>query len=303
MGSVALLLIFFAAGYLLRRGVAEARAERLSLWFNRYVIYVALPALVLIYIPRIEPGHSAWIPVLSAWGLFGLSALLVLIVSRAAGWSRSVTGALLFTVPYGNTSFLGVPFTQALFGEAGLPYTLLYDQLGSFLILSTIGIVQLALYTGREFSVLGTLKRMFLFPAFPALLFSLMIIGTRWPAWLGEPLAFLAATLAPAAMLSIGLQLKLRFEEGETQPFLFAMLLKLLITPLLLLGLFFWMDLHTLAAKVSVLEAGMAPMVSSSIMAILAGLERQFVASVLGYGIVLSFVTLPGVYWLIVKLL
>jgi predicted histidine transporter YuiF (NhaC family) len=34
-------------------------------------------------------------------------------------------------------------------------------------------------------------------------------------------------------------------------------------------------------------------MVSSSMLAIMAGLERRFVASILGYGIVISFVTLP----------
>lgn len=303
MTYVLLLLLLLVAGWLFRFKLSEKRSESLSLILNRYVIYIALPALVFVYIPRIEPDAAALIPVMSAWGLFFVSALLVLLVAGMAGWSRTVTGALLFTVPYGNTSFLGVPFTQALFGEAGLPYTLIYDQLGSFLILSTIGIAQLAYYTGGEFSLRGMLKRMLLFPAFPALILSLMLIGWEWPGWLGRLLGVLAATLAPAAMLSIGLQLKLRFEEGETAPFLFAMSVKLLIAPLLLLALFYWLDLQTLPAKVSVLEAGMAPMVSSSVLAILAGLERQFVASVLGYGIVLSFLTVPGLYWVIISIL
>jgi hypothetical protein len=39
-------------------------------------------------------------------------------------------------------------------------------------------------------------------------------------------------------------------------------------------------------------------MVSSSTLAILAGLEAGFVASVLGYGILLSFLSVPAVWWI-----
>ncbi len=299
MGSVVSLLLLFALAFLLKQRLSEDRSEYWSLLLNRYVIYVALPALVLVYIPRIHWSATALVPVVSAWGLFALSSVLVLLVARLAHWSRGLTGALLFTVPYGNTSFLGVPFTMALYGEGAIPYTLIYDQMGSFLILSTFGIVTLAYYTGGEFRVSGILKRIFLFPAFVALLFSLMMVGTRWPHWIGLPLEWLAWSLAPVAMFSIGLQLTLRFAEGERLPFLFAMGVKLLLAPLLLLLLFLLLGLEDLPARVSILEAGMAPMVSSSVLAIMAGLERRFVASVLGYGIVLSFLTVPTLYWVI----
>jgi len=59
-----------------------------------------------------------------------------------------------------------------------------------------------------------------------------------------------------------------------------------------------WLDLHTLTAQV-IFEAAMGPMISSAMLAMMAGLEQRFVASLLGYGIVLSFVTLPGVYWVL----
>ena len=299
MSSILILFATLTGGYFLRRLLPSARGEALSLWLNRYVIYVALPALVLVYIPRINPNASVWTPVLSAWGLFLLSSLAVVIIGRIASWQREIVGALLFTVPYGNTSFLGVPFTRAFFGEPGLPYTLLYDQLGSFLILSTIGVVVLAFYTSQSVSPIRIVTKIVTFPAFPALIISFFLIGIHYPSWLAVPLEGLAASLAPAAMLSIGLQLKLRFAPHEMHPFLFAMLIKLLLAPTLLLGFFLLTGHHDLAARVSVFEAGMAPMVSSATMAILANLNRQFVASVLGYGIVLSFGTLPVVYWVV----
>jgi len=296
MLSVLVLLLILFTGYGFRQILSPSRVASLSLGLNRYVIYIALPALVLVYIPAINPDASIWTPILSAWGLFALSSLAVLLVGYGAHWPRDIIGALLFTVPYGNTSFLGVPFTQAFFGEAGLPYTLLYDQMGSFLILSTIGVMVLAFYTSRQASPGYIAKRIFTFPAFVVLLVSFFLIGIHYPPWLAMPLNLLSVSLAPAAMLAIGLQLKLRFASHEIRPFLFAMLVKLIAAPALLLLLFFLLGEHDLPARVSVFEAGMAPMVSSATMAILANLNRQFTASVLGYGIVLSFGTLPVLY-------
>jgi len=299
MASVILLLFVLLAGYGFQRIFTPLRAASLSLGLNRYVIYIALPALVLVYIPAINPDASIWTPILSAWGLFALSSLAVILVGYWAHWRREIVGALLFTVPYGNTSFLGVPFTQAFFGEPGLPYTLLYDQVGSFLILSTVGVVMLAFYTSQHASPGYIAKRILTFPAFVALLVSFFLIGIHYPPWLAMPLKILSASLAPTAMLAIGLQLKLRFASHEIQPFLFAMLVKLIAAPALLLLLFLLLGQHDVSARVSVFEAGMAPMVSSATMAILANLNRQFTASVLGYGIVLSFGTLPVLYWIV----
>jgi len=266
-------------------------------------IYIALPALVLVYLPRIDPHAAIWVPVASAWGLFLLSSLSVIVIGHFAQWRREVIGALLFTVPYGNTSFLGVPFTKVFFGNAGLPYTLLYDQLGSFLILSTIGVVTLAVYTAQHPSPRRIIRGILLFPAFLALVASFFLMGISFPSWVAAPLNLLAASLSPVAMIAIGLQLRLRFATHETVPFVTAMLFKLILAPALLLFIFVLLGQKSLAAQVSVFEAGMAPMVSSATMAILAGLNPRFTASVLGYGIVLSFLTLPVVYWVTERIL
>jgi len=62
-------------------------------------------------------------------------------------------------------------------------------------------------------------------------------------------------------------------------------------------------EVDGLVAEVTVFEVGMAPMVSSSMLAIAAGLEKRFVASVLGYGLVFSFLTLPVLFYLIKNIL
>jgi len=303
MQPVFLLLAALVAGYIARRLMTDDFDQLLSHWLNRYVIYIALPALVLVYIPRIDPHAAIWVPVASAWGLFVVSSLGVIVIGYFARWRREVVGALLFTVPYGNTSFLGVPFTKVFFGDAGLAYTLLYDQLGSFLILSTVGVITLAVYTSSRPSLVRIIRRILFFPAFLALVASFFLIGLSFPSWIAAPLELLAASLSPVAMIAIGLQLRLRFASHERAPFVTAMLFKLILAPALLLAVFVLLGQKGLAAQVSVFEAGMAPMVSSATMAILSGLNPRFTASVLGYGIVLSFLTLPVLYWVTERML
>ena len=299
MGSVFILLLFLVAGYTAQRLLSPRMQELWADRFNRFVIYLSLPALVFVYMVDLKLNSRFLLPISSAWGLFTLSSLLILLFSKHFGWSRSLTGALLMVVPYGNTSFLGVPFTKAFFGEAGIPYAVIYDQLGSFLILSTVGLITLSLYSTQKAGLKEILYRIFTFPAFLALLFALPMQSSMLPGWLMQLFSWLAATLTPAALLSIGLYLKLRLDRDKLLPFGIGLILKLIITPLLLLLIFTMLDLEGLAAEVSVFEAAMAPMVSSSMLAIMAGLERRFVASLLGYGIVISFVTLPLWFYLL----
>ena len=299
MGSVLMLLLFLLGGYGAQRFLAPGTQERWAERFNHFVIYVSLPALVFVYMVDLKVDSRFILPIGSAWLLYTLSVGIILLCSKILGWSRSLTGALLMVAPYGNTSFLGVPFTEAFFGEDGIPYAVIYDQLGSFLILSTMGLLTLSLYSSQKATLSRILYRIFTFPAFVTLIAALLIDRSMLPEWLMDLLSILAATLTPAALLSIGLYLKLRLDRDKLTAFGIGLSLKLLLTPLLLLVLLWLLDLRGLSAQVTLFEAAMAPMVSSSMLALSAGLERRFVASILGYGIVLSFVTLPLWYLLI----
>ncbi len=302
MGSVLMLLLFLLGGYGAQRFLVPDTQERWAEMFNHFVIYISLPALVFVYMVDLKVDSRFILPIGSAWLLYTLSVGIILLCSKILGWSRSLTGALLMVAPYGNTSFLGVPFTKAFFGEDGIPYAVIYDQLGSFLILSTMGLLTLSLYSSQKATLSRILYRIFTFPAFVTLIAALLMDRSMVPDWLMDLLSILAATLTPAALLSIGLYLKLRLDRDKLTAFGVGLILKLLLTPLVLFALFWLMDLRGLSAQVTLFEAAMAPMVSSSMLALSAGLERRFVASILGYGIVLSFVTLPLWYYVSVTL-
>lgn len=293
--TVAYLLI----GLALRR--VPAIPENAGAVLNQYVIFVALPALVLFRIPDLVFSSQLLVPVFMPWIMLTLSAGLVLAMSRMAGWDRATTGCLLLLVPLGNTSFLGIPMVTAFFGPQAVPYAVLYDQLGSFLALATYGTVILALYAsgGVRPTTAGILSRVVTFPAFLALVVALALKGWAYPAPLANLLGTLAATLVPVVMVAVGFQLSLKLSRSDTSALGAGLGVKLIAAPLLALSLCKLAGVDSPPATVSVFEAGMPPMITAGALAVSANLAPRLSAALVGFGIVASFVTLPLLFRLL----
>jgi predicted permease len=263
---------------------------------NLFVIYVSLPALILLKVPELTFSKQLLVPTLMPWGMLLFSAVLVLILARIMGWDKSVTGALLLLVPLGNTSFL--PMVKAFFGESGIPYAIFYDQLGSFLALATYGTVILAYYSGDEKPKLKNIVwRTITFPPFIALLSAILALkGFSYPTAAKTLLISLAATLVPVVMVAIGFQLTVQLSSSVIKPLCAGLLIKLVIAPATALLICAILNLDSQAARVSVFEAGMPPMVSAGALAIIGGLSPRLTAALVGFGVIMSFVTLPILY-------
>lgn len=292
MANFLLILICLSTGVLLQRLKIFPKDAPLTL--NLYVIWVALPALILLQVPQLSYSSDLLIAVLMPWLMLLLGASLVLAGARYFRWPKAVTGALLLTVPLGNTSFLGVPMIAIFFGQEMTPYGIIYDQLGSFLILSTYGTVVLSLYSGRERkTTVVIVKGIVTFPPFVWLCISLLIGRYIQTAAISHVLQILADSLVPVVMVAIGLQLNIRLSKAYLQPFLYGLLVKMIIPPFLALALCKFIGLNTPAAVISIFEAGMPPMITPGVLAMAAGLAPELVVALIGYGIILSFVTLP----------
>ncbi|MBU0486161.1 MAG: AEC family transporter [Proteobacteria bacterium] len=265
---------------------------------NLFVIYISLPALVLLKIPELVFTRNLLVPALMPWGVLLFSSALVLILSRLLRWDRPTTGCLLLLIPLGNTSFLGIPMVKAFFGEKAIPYALIYDQLGSFLALATYGSIILAIYgTGKNKPTFkSAAKRIISFPPFIALILAFSLKAFSYPPVAVSLLKILAATLVPLVMIAVGFQLKLRLSKEVRSQLGLGLLLKLIIAPVAALFFCKITGLEGEAVRVSIFEAGMPPMVSAGALAILANLSPALTAALVGIGIVLSFATLPLLY-------
>lgn len=269
------------------------------------ILHLALPAVIVRTIPGLELGGEALVPVATAWAMVGFGAVAVLVIARQAGWSRSVTGALMLVVPLGNTSFLGFPAVEALLGAEALPSAVLYDQLGTFLALTTYGTLVAARYgtagdrsSGDEETpgadALGAmLVRVVSFPPFVALVAGFALRGVTLPTAVDGALELLSVTLTPLAMVSIGLRLAARRFERPTWPVIVGLGLKMVAMPAIVLGVSAALGRSSTAWDVAVIESAMPSMVTAGIVATSAGLDEETVTSLVGVGLVLSLVTLP----------
>ena len=289
--------VFVLLGMLFRR--LEAFPKDSAQVLNMFALYVSLPALILLKVPQIVFSRDILTAALVPWGMLFLSVAAVLGAARLWRWERASVGVLLLVVPLGNTSFLGVPMVQAFFGAAGLPYLIIYDQLGTLIIMVTYGSMILALY-GKDGSVRlsAMVRKMLLFPPTIALLVGLAARAVPYPEKLAQALQNVSLTLVPVVMTAIGLQIRLRMPRRVLGPLAFGLSLKLAVAPLIALMVCRSAGVAGMVVDVSILEAAMPPMVTAGALAVVAGMEADLAVAMIGIGIILSFGTLPAIYWL-----
>ncbi|MDX1705620.1 AEC family transporter [Pseudidiomarina sp.] len=303
MANFFLIAGYLVIGLLLQR--SRQFPQNTGQVLNAYVIYVALPAVILQKIPLLELSSELLLPAITPWLLLLLTVPFVLWLSRRYNWSRATTGAMLIVVPLGNTSFVGFPMIEAFFGSAGIPYALLYDQLGSFLILSIYASIIAAIYSRHadgqvaKPSAKALVMRIVRFPPFIALLIALALRSVSYPELLDTFIDSLAVTLVPVIMVAVGFQLKLRLPQEDRKPLYLALLIKLVLTPLVAVGVLYSFGIDQLVVKVTIMEAAMPAMISAGALAIMAGLAPTLSAAIVGYGVISCFVTLPLWYWLL----
>jgi predicted permease len=294
--ALILAMLALGLGFQRLRLFPENAAEVL----NKVVLYVCLPASVLIYAPRLELGADVLAIAAVPWALLCLTVVLVTGVTRALKLRPDEHAVLLLTVALGNTSFLGYPLVRALIGEHALPYAVIYDQFGAFLILSTFGLYVLARYGGDATPTPAMIgRRIVTFPPFLALVFGLTLMPEAPPAWIAGGLQRLADALLPLVVLAIGLSLKLALPRDELKPLAAGLALKLAVMPLIAFLLAPQIGLQGAQQQTVVLESAMPPMITAAALAISHRLAPGLAAAMVGYGILLSLATLPAWAWLL----
>jgi predicted permease len=265
---------------------------------NLVVLYVCLPAAVLVYVPRLHLDVSLLGLIATPWLLAAASIGLVTVAARRLGFRRDEYAALLLCVTLCNSSFIGYPMVRALLGEDALPYAVVYDQFGVFVLLSSFGLYVLARFSGEAPPTLHEIgMRMLKFPPLWALLAGLSVMPEQPPAWIADGLQNLANAMLPLVMLAVGLTIRLRLPRDELAPLAVGLALRLLVLPALALGLSLAFGMSGDMLRANVLESAMPSMITAAALAISHGLAPRLAAALVGYGIVLSLATLPAWAW------
>lgn len=295
MGNIILLFACLLIGMVLRK--SGRVPDNAHTAFNAFIIHVSLPALTLLQIHRIALAPNLVYSVAMPWLLFAIGAGFFWTLSKAMKFSAATTGALMLSGGLANTSFVGLPMIESFYGQNEMAIGILIDQLGTYLVLSTLGIAVASIYSAGANSAGDVIKRVFTFPPLLALLLALALMHVHYPQWLDEILRRLGYTLSPLALISVGLQLRLDQLRGNSSPLALGLSFKLLLAPLVLAILYGGLlrvtgDL----VRVTLFEAAMGPQIGGAIVAIQHGLNPPLITLMVGVGITLSFLTLPA-WW------
>lgn len=296
--AFALILAMLALGMLFAR--LRAMPANAAEVLNLVVLYVCLPAAVLVNVPKLKFDPALVGVAATPWLLMLATLALVLPLSRWLRFGRDETAVVLLCVALCNSSFIGYPMVSALLGADALPYAVVYDQFGTFVLLSTFGLTVLARYSGdtppgwRDIA-----RRIVRFPPVWALAFGLTLMPAAPPAWIAGALQNLAAAMLPLAMLAVGLSIQLRMPRDELRPLATGLLLKLLVMPAIALPLSLLFRMSGTMLQANVLESAMPSMITAAALAIAQGLAPRLAAALVGYGILLSLMTLPAWAWVL----
>ena len=277
--------------------------ENTSAVLNAFIIHVSLPALTLLHVHEMKFDTSLIFPVAMAWIMFGVGTVFFRMARLWTGWSPQTIGGLILTGSLANTSFVGLPMIEAYYGsnDGELAIGLLIDQLGTYMVLCTLGVFIAVTYSAGNLTFPTMAKKIFLFPPFIALAFAFLLLPLEYPDWLKGTLSRLGGTLTPLALMSVGFQLQMEAIHGRLNSLAYGLGYKLILGPALILGLFvgiFGAAGHSI--QITVFEAAMAPQIGGAIVAMEHKLDAQLVTLMVGIGIPLSFLTLP-VWWYLLQ--
>lgn len=300
MASIILLFLCLLIGVFFQK--VKAFPSNTHQVLNQFIIHVSLPAMALHYLPKIHLDSSLVYPVMMPWISIGLSFLLFFSLGKYFKWSKSLTGCLIITAGFGNTSFVGIPVIQALFGEAGLETLIMVDLPGTFVALSTVGIVIATLFSNGQASAKNIFKKVVSFPPFIVFILGMLmnVLDLKFHENVDSVLKTLSLTISPIALVSVGYQLRINRRSKHWKFLILGLSYQLLFFPAIIYLLYkIILRQEGLMIDVCVMESAMAPMITACIVAAQYGLKPRLSAMMVGIGIPVSFITLAFWYWVI----
>ena len=300
MNNFILIFFFLALGLVLQR--VKRFPTHIYKYLNKIVIYLCLPAITLYHIPKIKWSNELLFPILAGWIAFLLACVFFHFLGRSLGWSNRLIGCLILTAGLSNSSFLGYPIIEALFGKKGLETAILVDQPGTFVVVSTLGVFVAAFYSKGSPDALSIFKKVIFFPPFITFVVACLLNVFQYDldVNLQTVLLKIGSFVTPLALLSVGLQLTFDRRSQHWKFLRLGLFFRLIITPFIILVLYvFVFKQHSEAIKITIMEVAMAPMITGAILASNYGLKPKLSSMMIGFGIPIYFVTLAIWYFVV----
>ena len=266
----------------------------------KLVIQVALPCYMLYTITQrftaadlLKMLPALRFPALSMVILLGIATG----VARIFAVRQDRRGLFISMFFNSNTIFVGLPINQALFGDASIPYVLIYYMCNTtfFWTLGTY-LIQRDGEGEAQFDLKTSLKKVFSPPLMGFLLGLVMVmLQIKLPAFLASDLQYLGNLTTPLSMIFIGLSVShvgvKQLVLGKDQ--LLILLGRFLVAPLLMATIVYWAPLPSLMKQVFIIQSAMPVMTNAPVVARLYGADSDYAAVMVTETTLATMVVIP----------
>ena len=288
--QVLILFLLMVVGYIL--GKAKIITEQGSVSMSNVVMYTAIPAMLIVSFQRelipSDLGNFGMALVLSL-AIHVLGALLSRLLIRDADPKRIST--LRFAVTFSNCGFMGYPMMTALLGTIGVFYGSAY-----VVIFNLLG------WTWGVYLMTGDRKKLSLRPILlnPGVLgvviaMALYLFRVTLPEVILTPVTYFSYLNTPVPMLILGYQLShadFRTAFRGVSAWM-TLLLRLILMPLLTIGLCLVLRIDSAVAMALVIAAATPPAALLSLFSAKFDTDSALASSVVSVQTALSVLTMP----------
>ncbi|EFS03886.1 malonate efflux carrier [Listeria seeligeri FSL S4-171] len=225
--------------------------------------------------------------------------LLVSLISFLLSYNLQDRCALILASAFMNNGNYGTPVVLLVFGAVGLDIAVVLMVLQQ-LAMSTIGIYFAAKGSKDSGGMKTVVKRVVRMPiAYGALLgLSFQLLHISLPSALMTCIKLVGDAAIPTIMIVLGMQLAvISFRRIELAKVGIALVLKLLIAPLIAVGLTLILPVDEMTKQIMILLAAMPTAANTTLMAVQFDTKPDLVSSATFISTVLSIITLPIVLY------
>ena len=296
---VMILVLLGLLGFVLeRRGWFPLEVK--TVW-PKLVIVISVPPYLFSYIYKTFTRDDL-LPLLYGSAAPAISIAVTffigLALSRLISVPKGRRGVFCAGFPTSNTMFMGIPVNIALFGEAALPYVLLY-YFANTIFFWTLGNYLISLDGQKapgKFLSPDLLKKVFSPPivGFLAGIIA-VLLNLNPPIFLLQSAAYVGGLTTPMAIMFIGLTIAaVNFKTLKLNRDLLALMAgRLLICPLSIILIMRLFDLPVLMVKVFIIQASLPMMTGVALVAAYHQADTEYASTAVSINTLVSIITIP----------
>ncbi|KMJ58030.1 membrane protein [Bacillus sp. LL01] len=268
---------------------------------SKMAMYLLSPVLVFrtFYVNEFSSDHL-YIIIYCCLLCFSL-IIFTYLIAWVRRYSKSETCGLILSSSFMNNGNYGTPVALLLFGAAGFEYAIVLMVIQS-LLMATVGVYYAAKGSpdndGFRSALMSVVKMPIMYGAVIGLFFQWFSVPVSKP--IMQAVHLVADATIPVIMVILGMQLaKISIRTTAKEKLLYALSIKLVVSPFIAFLFTLVLPVDPMIKQLMIIMAAMPAAANTTMYALEFNTEPEFVSSATLVSTLLTPVTLPVMFWLV----